>query len=230
MTDSILHYVHDPLCGWCYAAAPLVAAAQAAGLSIVLHGGGLWQPAVQLDLRQREHIRENDERIAALTGVPFGAPYLNGLLGDSPMVLWSPPAHAAILAASSLKDGAGLAMLHAIQRAHYVEGRPVISETVLTALAEGLGLDKAAFLHAVALAPVDEHIQATRRLMRTLGLRGFPGFILEQHGSLGTVEHALFYGQPAAFARAVLALAQKPNLGARHASAPSVNHHLKVLP
>lgn len=22
-TGSVLHYVHDPLCGWCYAASPL---------------------------------------------------------------------------------------------------------------------------------------------------------------------------------------------------------------
>ena len=26
MTTSILHYVYDPLCGWCYAAEPLVKA------------------------------------------------------------------------------------------------------------------------------------------------------------------------------------------------------------
>ncbi len=35
-----LHYIHDPLCGWCYAAAPLAEAAAAVpGVEIVLHGG-----------------------------------------------------------------------------------------------------------------------------------------------------------------------------------------------
>ena len=28
MADAVLHYIHDPLCGWCYAASPLVAAAR----------------------------------------------------------------------------------------------------------------------------------------------------------------------------------------------------------
>ncbi|WP_375381790.1 hypothetical protein [uncultured Sphingomonas sp.] len=41
MTLPILHYVYDPLCGWCYAAEPLVRAAVTARIPVVLHGGGL---------------------------------------------------------------------------------------------------------------------------------------------------------------------------------------------
>jgi len=38
---ATLHYFHDPLCGWCYAAAPLVTAAAAVpGVALKLHGGG----------------------------------------------------------------------------------------------------------------------------------------------------------------------------------------------
>lgn len=41
MTQATLHYVFDPLCGWCYAAAPLIeAAGQIDGLNIVMHAGG----------------------------------------------------------------------------------------------------------------------------------------------------------------------------------------------
>ena len=43
MNDTTLHYVYDPLCGWCYGAAPLLrAAAGIPGLRIALHAGGLW--------------------------------------------------------------------------------------------------------------------------------------------------------------------------------------------
>ncbi len=38
---SILHDVHDPLCGGCYAARPMVEIVANAGVAIVLHGGGL---------------------------------------------------------------------------------------------------------------------------------------------------------------------------------------------
>lgn len=32
MRASILHYVYDPLCGWCYAATPMVEAVANAGI------------------------------------------------------------------------------------------------------------------------------------------------------------------------------------------------------
>ena len=39
---SRLHYLFDPLCGWCYGVAPLIAAAAGVpGLEIELHGGGM---------------------------------------------------------------------------------------------------------------------------------------------------------------------------------------------
>ena len=41
--NTTLHYIYDPMCGWCYAAAPLIQAArQIDGLNIELHAGGLW--------------------------------------------------------------------------------------------------------------------------------------------------------------------------------------------
>ena len=40
---AVLHYLYDPLCGWCYGAEPLVDAARSVqGLEVRLHAGGLW--------------------------------------------------------------------------------------------------------------------------------------------------------------------------------------------
>ena len=39
-TETRLHYIYDPLCGWCYAVAPLVKAARTV-IPITLHGGGM---------------------------------------------------------------------------------------------------------------------------------------------------------------------------------------------
>lgn len=39
---ATLHYIFDPLCGWCYGAAPLVEAARTVpGLAVAFHGGGM---------------------------------------------------------------------------------------------------------------------------------------------------------------------------------------------
>ena len=200
---DLLHYIHDPLCGWCYAATPMLQAVRDAGIPITLHGGGLWEPATRLGPDKRSHIRENDARIAALTGMTFGSSYLSGLLAEAGTLFWSRPTIAAILAAETIRADAGLPMLHAIQHAHYVDGRRVVEPAVLADAADGLGLDRARFLDALDNVPVDTHIADTRERMRRHGLRGFPGFVLERGDALVPVPHETFYGQPQEFVRAL---------------------------
>ncbi len=206
MTTSILHYVYDPLCGWCYAAEPLVKAAAEAGLSIVLHGGGLWDPGVHAPEAKRRSMRETDARIARLTGQPFGQAYLDGLLVDPASIWWSRPTVAAVLAAEALDADRGPAMIAAIQHAHYVEGRPVVDDRVLAEAAGAIGLDSSLFAEALRSAPVEAHIQATRRLMRNHGLHGFPSFLLQHDGGIARLAHEECYGRPAEFVAAIRTL------------------------
>ena len=201
--SSLLHYIHDPLCGWCYAATPLVEAVRDAGIPITLHGGGLWEPATRLGPQKSSYIRESDARIAALTGMTFGTPYLSGLLADAATLFWSRPTIAAILAAETIRTDAALPMLRAIQHAHYVDGRRVVEPAVLADVGEGIGLERAQFLEVLNVVPVDTHIADTRERVRQHGLRGFPGFVLERDADFVRVPHEPFYGQPQAFRRAV---------------------------
>ena len=204
MARAMLHYVYDPLCGWCYAAEPLVDAAADAGVQIVLHGGGLWDPAVHASDAKRRSMRETDARIGQLTGQPFGHAYLEGLLVDPVSVWWSRPTIAAVLAAEGLEAGQGLAMIAAVQRAHYVDGRRVVEDAVLAGAADAIGLDPPRFTEALRAAPVEARILATRRMMRSQGVQGFPGFLVERKGRLVRVPHEGCYGRPAAFVAMIL--------------------------
>jgi putative protein-disulfide isomerase len=196
-----LHYLYDPLCGWCYGASRLVdAAAGVEGLEFVMHGGGLWPQPTRLPDDMRRYIRDADARVGAMNGVPYGEPYLNGLLFDPELVLESRPTIAAVLAADACEPGKGLAMLHAIQAAHYVEGRHVVQPSVLDQLATRIGLEPGAFAAALAAAPVDAHIAESRRLMATVGAAGFPTFVLELDGRYLGAPHNRFAGNPDGFA------------------------------
>ncbi len=199
-----LHYIYDPLCGWCYAAAPLVAAVQALpGVELVLHGGGLFAAPTELAAPMRAHIRASDARIAEMSGQPFGAAYLDGLLADPATIVHSAPTIAAVLAAEQVAPGRGPAMLKAIQHAHYVDGRRVVAPEVLSDLAQSLGLPAEAFEAARRTAPVDSHVEETRRTMATYGIRGFPAVLREQAGQITPLPLADFYGRPEAFAELV---------------------------
>lgn len=200
MATATLHYFHDPFCGWCYGAAPLVAAARAV-LPVRTHGGGMLAgPARQRGGEQwRGHVLPHDRRIAQMTGQVFGDAYLDGLLRDPEAVFDSLPAIAAVLAADTLA-GKGLDMLARLQVAHYGEGRRIAEAAVLVALAAELGLEPTAFRSALdqALAhDVAGHISETRRQMARHGLSGFPSFLLEVDGRFERVDASAFLGQPA---------------------------------
>ena len=68
-TMTTLHYIFDPLCGWCYAAAPLVQSArEVPGLTLALHGGGMLAGANRRAItpQWREYVMPHDRRIVIL--------------------------------------------------------------------------------------------------------------------------------------------------------------------
>lgn len=198
-----LHYIFDPLCGWCYGAVPLVEAARAVpGLTVALHGGGMMTGSNrrQITPAWRGYVLPHDRRIEQLSGQPFGDAYLNGLLNDTTAMMDSEPPITAILAAEALA-GKGLDMLHRLQRAHYVEGLRIADLPVLVVLAQQLGLDGAAFETAYAQqagAATQQHIAASRALLAQVGGQGFPTFVLDDgKGKLSVIDIGDYLGQPA---------------------------------
>ncbi|WP_426661327.1 DsbA family protein [Rhodanobacter aciditrophus] len=211
MSTVTLHCIHDPLCGWCYAAQPLVGAALAqlgGRLALRLHGGGLFDEPRQVDAELAQHIVHADERIAQLSGQPFGEAYRQGLLAEDGTVLHSLPPTAAVLAAESLDAAMAYPMLVAIQDAHYRRGLRVAEPAVLAELAEEIGLDGASFALAWARADghaVFEHVQASRRLLDEAGGQGFPTLLLEADGRRAPLQHHHYYGRPEAFVQMLAA-------------------------
>ena len=199
---TTLHYIFDPLCGWCYAAAPLVDAARnVPGLKVEFHGGGMMTGANRRAItpQWREYVMPHDRRIAEMTGQPFGEAYFEGLLRDNGAVMDSEPPITAILAAESLRSGGGLDMVHRLQRAHYVEGRRIADAQVLKAVAEELGFDAEAFAAAFERLAGDataQHIAESRQLLQRAGGQGFPTFVLTRaDGSASRIDIGPWLGR-----------------------------------
>jgi putative protein-disulfide isomerase len=200
----ILHYIFDPLCGWCYAAAPLVEVARTLpGVDIRFHAGGmLTGPNRRAVTREwRAHVMPHDLKIAKLTGQTFGPAYLDGLLNDLGAVMDSEPPTTAILAAEAL-GGRGLDMLARLQRAHYIEGRRIADPSVLTEMAADIGLHAqafTAFYGNVSGQATRFHIEASRHLLEQVGGKGFPTFVLERGHERETLPIGSWLGQPDAW-------------------------------
>ncbi|WP_282410536.1 DsbA family protein [Pseudomonas sp. PS02303] len=196
----ILHYIYDPLCGWCYGAKPLVHAAQGV-LPVIAHGGGMMSGANRkaVSPQLRNYVMPHDRRIAEYTGQPFGEAYFEGLLRDDTAVFDSTPPIAAVLAAEHIA-GRGLELLGRLQTAHYVEGRRIADEAVLFELAKEIGLEPDAFASAFISTDSDRHIKDSRALLARVGGQGFPTLALEQNGHFTVVDISPWLGKPQAFA------------------------------
>jgi putative protein-disulfide isomerase len=223
---TTLHYIFDPLCGWCYAAAPLVDAARGVpGLRVEFHGGGMMTGANrrQITPQWRDYVMPHDHRIAEMTGQPFGENYFEGLLRDTGAVMDSEPPTTAVLAAESLRDGGGLDMAHRLQQAHYVEGRRIADVGVLKALAAELGLGAEAFAAAfdrLAGAPTAQHIAESRQFLQRAGGQGFPTFVLTQaEGRAGRIDIGPWLGRAEDWKAQLAALVAASQPAATHTAA-----------
>jgi len=171
METTRLHYIYDPFCGWCYASAPLLAAARGL-LPVTAHGGGMMagsnrQPVTD---RLRNYVMPHDRRIAAMTGQPFG---------------------------QAGGEGRDLDLLARLQRAHYVEGRRIADAGVLAEMAADIGLDRPAFEAAYAARegqPTRDHIAKSRALLAHAGGQGFPTFALERNGRYRVLDTGRYLG------------------------------------
>lgn len=199
MNTITLHYIYDPYCGWCYAAAPLIAiAANHPNIHLELHGGGMLagNARLHLDDQFRQYILQSDKRIAAMTGQVFGDDYI-AMLHQPNLVMDSAPPQTAILAAT--KQGKGVEMLKALQKAHYVSGRQIKQPEILAEVAQEIGLNAEQFQKdyaQCAQTETDAHIAQSKQLLGQSGASGFPTLLIEQQGKWLRVPLQNYLGEP----------------------------------
>jgi putative protein-disulfide isomerase len=182
--DITLHYLFDPLCGWCYGASPAVSRLSTEPeITVDLLPTGLFSGAGAraMDDGFAAFAWTNDQRIESLTGQRFTERYRQQVLGDRERPFDSSSATLALTAVSLTDPASELETLKAIQHARYVDGKDVTSLTRLAELLEGLGLAQAAAMVALPdahlLAANQARVDKGQGLMREFGARGVPTLI-----------------------------------------------------
>lgn len=182
-------YLFDPLCGWCYAAAPALKFLQAQeGVEVLLAPSGLFAGAGArpMDAQFAAYAWANDQRIQQLTGQPFTQAYRDQILGAANGRFDSGPATLALTAVAETAPERELDALHALQHARYVEGRDNADPAVIAEVLRAMGLPEAA---ALALAPDNTLQRATaertataQATLRAVGARGVPQLVVTGQG------------------------------------------------
>jgi putative protein-disulfide isomerase len=201
--QKTLHYLFDPLCGWCYGATPAVSALlEIPSVTVELLPTGLFsgEGARPMDDAFATYAWSNDQRIERLTGQRFTEHYRQRVLGDRRQLFDSGPATLALTAVSLTTPARELEALEAIQRSRYVDGSDVTSLPILVTLRRTLDLQSAVALLSRADGDLVDATRArvgrARELMQEFGIRGVPTLIVEAGPKRWVMDHAAAYSNP----------------------------------
>ncbi|MBK7661736.1 MAG: DsbA family protein [Betaproteobacteria bacterium] len=171
--DRFLVFFADPMCSWCYGFGPELDAFVLAhpGLRLDVVMGGLragnreaMTPAF------RDMLAGHWDPVRQESGLAFTPAALErpGFVYDTE------PACRAVVAMRSLAPPKALDYFHRLQSAFYAEGHDITSPAVLAELAEGLGVDRAAFLAAFGGESARTETDLDFSTAREMGVSGFP--------------------------------------------------------
>lgn len=177
-------YLFDPLCGWCYGAGPAlewIAGLENVELELAPTGLFAGEGARPMNPHFAAFAWQNDQRIARLTGQALTEAYRQQVLGATGSMFDSAPATLALIAVGLNAPSRELAVLKALQRARYVDGRNICDLEPLAGI-----LADAGFAAAVRIRSPDEELmaayrartQAARGTMARFGVNGVPALIV----------------------------------------------------
>ena len=143
--SSILYYVADPMCSWCWGFKPVLDEVRTAlpkGISLVYVMGGLAKDSDEpMPEETRQYVQMNWRQVTEEAGATFNWDFWTNCQPRRSTY----PACRAVLAASAQQENSVPEMFEAIQRAYYQEARNPSDNATLVALADEIGLDKRRF-------------------------------------------------------------------------------------
>ena len=176
---SLLYYVHDPMCSWCWGFDPvlrelLCGLPESVNVKRLL--GGLAQDTNEpMPYAMREYIHATWKKIERrIPGTRFNFDFWERCEPRRSTY----PACRAVIAARMQGHAFDRRMTSAIQRAYYTEARNPSDDNTLIELAGELGLDTAGFAEALTADATRRQLAAEIALARRLQADSFPCLVL----------------------------------------------------
>ncbi|MBF0889364.1 DsbA family protein [Gluconobacter cadivus] len=194
-------YLFDPLCGWCYGAAPaLEQLSQIDGATVKLAPTGLFagENARSMDASFASYAWQNDQRIARLTEQTFSEAYRSHVLGAKDAIFDSAPATLGVVAVALTAPGREIEALKVLQRARYVDGHnnselQVVSE-ILSRADFAEAARRVVSPDAELLASYRSRVDSARLEMAHFGAEGVPALIVEDENGSRLLPSNILFG------------------------------------
>lgn len=183
----MLYYVYDPLCGWCYGFSPVIQKVQKeyqTQLSIRVISGGMVRESRVAPLSTiAPYIQGAYKDVEKLSGVKFGAPYLDVLFGKGDRIMDSHPPSIIHTYLSEQFPERSTEISSCIQNLIYQDGLDPSSSTFRHALADRLKTDVKALESAFKSGEFDQKTKEGYLLCEKLGITGYPAVVMYKNNT-----------------------------------------------
>ncbi|MAG75711.1 MAG: hypothetical protein CL811_03025 [Colwelliaceae bacterium] len=191
-----VYFIYDSHCPWSYAATPLVAAIEKQLPNVKVHylHCGLYDGDNGVD-------KKTTGTVTDLSGIKFNKAYLGKLNENKDSTLG-----ANLMAWSQSKcPEKSLAILEALQQAHFVEGNPLVTADDVAGIVKSLRLTPPAkCLQSEKLSKDAEFNMADiEEIQEIIGTRHIPALLLAHNDDLVLLNHNLYLLEPAAIVDAI---------------------------
>ena len=197
---TTITYLFDPLCGWCYGAAPAIQRLnQQDDISLELAPTGLFadRGGRIMDAAFADYAWSNDIRIEKLTGQRFTEDYRLHILGKTGSRFDSAAATLALTAVFLTEPAREAEMLKVLQEARYIHAQDTCDFATVETLLRQTRLNAAADRLVIADDTLREsnfaRIQKAQQMMHTFGAQGVPTIVItDMKGSRLLNSHLLY--------------------------------------
>ncbi len=186
--SPILYHVHDPMCSWCWAFRPAwrqIRSGLPSTLRVRYLLGGLAPDSdAPMEASLRTWLQATWRRIQErVPGTEFNFAFWQACQPRRSTY----PACRAVIAARRQDAAQEAIMIHAIQKAYYLEARNPSDTETLVALASETGLEAKPFRRDLNSAETRQTLLDEIDHARRIGGRSFPSLFLDLHGSVWPV-------------------------------------------
>lgn len=181
MEKPILYHVYDPMCSWCWGYREswlkLADLLSSQPIEIRYQLGGLAPDSdTIMPLEMQQTLQGIWHKIQAQLGTEFN---FNFWTNCKPQRSTYPACRACLIARNHSKEKQ---MLYEIQKAYYLQAKNPSLISVLSDLAENIGLDKIAFEQQLISDQVNQDFMQELGKSRQLPIHGFPSLVLSGNG------------------------------------------------
>jgi len=184
--DPKIYYVYDILCGWCYGFSPVIKELFHKYSNQVkfevLSGGMILHERVGPVSLVAPYIKDAYKNVEATTGVKFGSPYLEDLLGEGKTIMDSWIGSVALTAFKSFDSVNSVLFAADLQKAIYFNGISPLDIDHFANLARPYGIDKDEFLGKANDPIIQYSTKQDFQMAQDLKVNGYPAVIVQNKG------------------------------------------------